>query len=70
MWFVTSMSLLGVVLNIYKRKECFIIWACTNFIWCVYDFSIGAIEQSALFAVYFALAIWGLIKWNTVTNKT
>lgn len=63
-WAVSGLALIGVVLNIYKRKECFIIWTFTNLFWFIYDYSIGAYAQSALFFVYFVLAIWGLVKWN------
>jgi nicotinamide riboside transporter PnuC len=63
-WALTILSLIGVVLNIHKRKECFYIWAVTNFGWAVYDFAIGAMAQGALFAVYFCLAIWGIVKWK------
>jgi len=64
MWLITLLSLVGVILNIHKRRECFIVWGITNFIWAVYDWGIGAYAQSALFAVYFCLAVWGLIKWR------
>ena len=64
MWPITVLSLVGVVLNIYKRKECFVVWAITNAAWCIYDLSIGAYAQSVLFAVYFLLALWGLTKWH------
>lgn len=64
MWVVTVMSLVGVVLNIKKRKECFYVWGVTNFAWMVYDFYIGAYSQSFLFAVYFLLAVWGIYEWN------
>lgn len=64
MWAITVASLIGVVLNIHKNRACFYIWAVTNFSWMVYDWRIGAHEQSALFAVYFVLAIWGIIKWK------
>ena len=57
------MSIAGVILNIKKRRECFVIWAFTNFAWMIYDFMIGAYAQAALFAVYFVLAIWGLCEW-------
>ncbi len=63
MWIVTIFSILGIVLNIYKRKECFVVWSLTNFIWAMYDWHIGAREQSVLFFVYFLLALWGLYKW-------
>ncbi len=65
MWLVTLASLIGVVANIKKKRWCFGIWLVTNTIWCVYDFMLGAIAQSALFAVYVGLAIWGLWEWRT-----
>ena len=65
MWAITIFSLLGTVLNIYKRKECFIIWAVTNATWAVYDWKIGAKEQSLLFVCYFLLAVWGIWKWKS-----
>lgn len=60
----TIISVIGVILNIYKRQECFIVWAITNFAWAIYDFRIGAWEQGILFSVYVVLSIWGLIKWQ------
>jgi len=63
-WLLTILSLVGVILNIHKRKECFYIWGVTNAGWAIYDFAIGAPAQGTLFAVYFALAIWGIVKWK------
>jgi nicotinamide riboside transporter PnuC len=57
------MSIVGVVLNIYKHPSCFAIWAVTNLAWAVIDFQAGLYAQSALFAVYLGLAVWGLYKW-------
>jgi hypothetical protein len=64
MIFITIISLIGVVLNILKRREAFWIWMCTNGIWAVYDYRIGAWEQGVLFTAYFLLAIWGAWKWR------
>jgi len=64
MWLITLISLIGVILNLYKRRECFYLWATTNLVWSIYDFKIGAKAQGALFLVYFALSIWGIIKWK------
>lgn len=61
----TGLSIIGVILNIHKRKECFIIWLITNIAWAVYDFKIGAWEQGWLFIVYAVLAMWGLWKWRS-----
>jgi len=64
MWAVTALAIVGVILNIKKRRACFIIWTFTNGAWCLYDYSIGATAQSALFAVYFVLALWGIYEWR------
>lgn len=61
---ITLISLVGVILNIYKRREGFYVWAFTNAAWAIYDFKLGAWEQGILFSVYFALAIWGIFKWR------
>jgi nicotinamide riboside transporter PnuC len=63
MWIITALSLIGVILNIHKRQECFVIWGITNAAWAVYDYQIKAYEQAALFVVYFILAVYGLYKW-------
>jgi len=63
MWVITVLSLIGVVLNIKKRKECFLIWLFTNTVWMIYDFRIGAVEQGFLFMIYTGLAIWGIFEW-------
>jgi len=64
MWIVTAVSLIGVILNIHKKRSCFYVWTCTNTAWCIYDFCIGAYAQSALFSVYIGLAVWGIWKWG------
>jgi hypothetical protein len=64
MWLLTVLSLIGVVLNIKKKRSCFVIWAFTNASWAVIDYQAGLHAQAALFAVYFCLAIWGLVEWR------
>lgn len=64
MWFITALSLLGVVLNIHKHKSCFYIWAFTNATWCAYDIYKDAIPQAVLMGIYFMLAIYGVVKWK------
>ena len=63
-WLITILSIVGVWLNIKKKKSCFVIWAFTNASWAIYDFVIHAYAQSALFAVYFCLALYGLYEWR------
>jgi nicotinamide riboside transporter PnuC len=60
---ITALSIIGVVLNIYKSKICFVIWIFTNAFWCIIDYKVGLHSQAILFFVYFILACYGLIRW-------
>jgi nicotinamide riboside transporter PnuC len=64
LWLLTVLSILGVVLNINKRRVCFVVWGITNFSWAWIDFKSDLPEQAALFLVYFVLAVWGWFKWR------
>jgi len=63
-WAVTGLSLIGVVLNIKKKRLCFIVWTITNLAWCVIDFRSGLPEQGWLFVGYTVLSVWGWFKWG------
>lgn len=63
-WFITALSLTGVILNIKRKRAGFLVWMVTNSAWAVYDYQIGAYAQSALFAVYLGLAVWGWMEWG------
>lgn len=69
-WALTAASLIGVIANIKKRRECFYIWAATNSLWMVVDFSAGLYSQSALFGVYVILAFWGIYEWKETKEKS
>lgn len=64
MWILTTLSVVGVVLNIHKNRICFVIWCLTNAGWAVIDYRAGLYQQAALFGLYFALSIWGLWQWR------
>ncbi len=64
MWLVTGLSILGVMLNIHKKRSCFIVWQITNVSWCIYDFSIDAYAQGSLFFIYYCLSVWGFYAWK------
>jgi len=68
-WIIAGLSIAGVILNIKKCRWCFLIWLVTNSAWMIYDFTIGAYAQSALFAVYACLAVWGLAEWQVKQHK-
>jgi len=63
-WLIAVLSLVGVVLNIHKRRECFYIWSFTNAAWASVDLYHGIWSQAFLQAVYFGLAIWGIVAWR------
>jgi len=70
-WVLTFLSLVGVILNIYKIRHGFLLWMITNVCWAVIDLRHGVPEQSVLFVVYFFLSVWGWIYWSkeAVPNK-
>jgi hypothetical protein len=63
-WTTALASLVGVVLNIHRRKSCFAIWACTNSSWVAIDLYHGVWAQAALQTVYVGLSFYGLWQWR------
>lgn len=63
MWFLAGLSIIGVVLNVHKDSNGFLLWMFTNACWAVIDFRKRLYAQSFLFIVYFFLALWGWISW-------
>lgn len=66
-WIITALSIVGVVLNIKHRRECFYVWAFTNAAWTAVDLYYQIWAQATQQFVYFALAIWGLYEWKRKT---
>lgn len=64
LWVLTAVSLLGVVLNIKKKRSCFVLWIITNGLWAAVDFYSGLQAQGALFTIYLILAIYGWFAWE------
>ena len=63
-WLTSLAALVGVWLNIHRHIACFIIWSFTNAVWTYADIVHGLHPQAALQAVYFALSIYGIVKWR------
>jgi len=63
-WCITTLSIAGVVLNIYQNRWGFIFWMIANAAWAVIDFDKGIPQQSVLFVVYFLTSLWGWIYWG------
>jgi len=64
MWFLTALSIIGVVLNIRKDRRGFLLWMLTNAGWAVVDFRHRLYAQGVLFTIYFVLSFWGWIRWK------
>lgn len=63
-WAIAIASLLGVWLNIHRHVACFWIWGVTNATWAYADATHGLLPQAAVQAMYFALSIYGIVRWN------
>lgn len=61
---IAVFAVIGTVLNVYKKRICFLIWMITNATWIIIDFIYGVYAQSALMFVYFFLAIHGWFMWK------
>ena len=68
-WILATASLVGVVLNIRKRRACFAVWMVTNASWSIVDARAGLGAQAALMATYALLAMWGLVAWRPVPTS-
>lgn len=67
---VSIIAIIGVVLNIFKRPESYVIWTFTNAYWVWHNYSIGEYEQAYLFAAMFAASIFGAVKWYKESRKS
>lgn len=57
-------SLMGVWLNIKKKKEGFLIWIVSNILWIIYNCMHKSYIQAFLFLVFVGTSIYGYIKWK------
>src|SRR5574341_1892992 len=64
LWGLTILSLIGTVMNVRKMRCCFYIWAFTNAVWTIHNYSVKEFQQASLFFIYFILALWGIYEWR------
>ena len=60
----TLLSLTGVILNIFKKRSCWIFYFIANWLWIWLYLRIEFYPVVFLMGVYQGLAIWGWIKWG------
>jgi len=63
-WVVTIVSIVGTVLNCRKDARCFYLWIPANGFLVAMNCHTGNYPMALLFAVYFGLAIYGLVHWK------
>jgi len=68
-WFNTLIAIVGTYLNAKQVRFGFVIWMITNAVFVVYNISLHSYPQSALFTVYFGLAVFGWLNWGKGTKK-
>ncbi|HID97490.1 MAG TPA: hypothetical protein EYP57_04785 [Thermodesulfobacteriaceae bacterium] len=63
-WTLTTLSILGAVLNIRKKRWCFAVYTVANTGWIVVNIYYEIYAQAALFVVFTGLSTWGWIEWG------
>jgi len=63
-WILTAVCLAGTVLNVKKKRLCFVLWAVGNIAWLIYDIASGLYSRALLDAVQLGFAVWGLYEWK------
>ena len=63
-WILVALSLGGNIFVIKKNVIGQWLWAIANIGWVTHNVMIGSSSQAFLFAVYFALSVWGIIDWS------
>jgi len=63
-WLLAALSITGTILNIRRRRECFLLWMITNCYWAVMGFRAALPAEGAMFICYFGLSIAGFISWS------
>lgn len=63
-WAVTAVCFAGTLLNIKKRRVCFILWGVGNVIWFVLDMHTGLYSRAALDTMQLATCVFGYKTWT------
>jgi nicotinamide riboside transporter PnuC len=63
-WVLVALSLAGNVFVIKKNVIGQWMWAVSNVGWVAFNFYHNHVPQASLFAVYFAMCVWGIWSWT------
>ena len=70
LWLVSSITILGSVLNVKKMSSCFVVWTFCNIFWLVFDIWNKAYARAILDVVNLATSVWGLVSWIKPSPKS
>lgn len=63
-WLIVVIALIGVVLNVRRKWQGFLLWLISNAWWCWHNLVIGEYAQALLFGVFWGLSIYGIYNWK------
>ncbi len=69
-WTVTIIAVTGVILNNHRRRACFAVWMVSNLLSAGLHIHAGMTALAVRDAIFFVLAIHGLICWSKKTEFT
>ncbi|MHC4542351.1 MAG: hypothetical protein ACYS74_21630 [Planctomycetota bacterium] len=68
-WTITAVALAGLVLNIAKRWQGYLLWCVSNAYWAYYNYQADEYAQAALFAVFWIASVAGVTVWKRKRNR-
>ncbi|HIJ67461.1 MAG TPA: hypothetical protein HPP87_04590 [Planctomycetes bacterium] len=63
-WLIVAIAVVGAGFNVLGRWQGFALWIVSNGYWLAYNWRAGEYAQAIIFAVFLAIAIYGLICWR------
>jgi len=63
-WILTILSIIGLILCVYKKKIGFALGSVANLILSITNFNYEIYSQAFLFLAYFIITSWGWVKWG------
>lgn len=66
---IVLIAITGAILNIFKKRQCFLFWIVSNGFWAQHNFRIGEYEQVVVFVVFIIVSIWGWFNWRVSNGK-
>lgn len=63
-WLLVIGALIAQVLNIKKRRSCWIIWAIIAVVFGLESYKANLISQTVLWMMYFVTDCWGFFAWG------